>query len=126
MIVTEEKSLDWTTARQNCQNLGGDLASPLSNAEIDQLAQFNLTGKNAYAWLGGELVDHQNPKKGWKWITGEPLPANFAKWYSAEDRDDGGDCLCFNLQRNKYHGKFFSCSCGDDNNGMGSYVCQLT
>ena len=45
MVVVIKKVLTWASARQECKKLGGDLASPLSDAELDQLAQI-LTGTN--------------------------------------------------------------------------------
>jgi len=115
--------INWASARQSCKNYGGDLASPLTDAELGIIAQYEPESA-IMPWLGAQLVDIKDPKKGWKWITGETLPADSEKWFSAEDRDDGDGCLFIVLEKGASdHGKIYSdiCNVSEDP----SYICQF-
>jgi len=115
--------INWASARQSCKNYGGDLASPLTDAELGIIAQYEPESA-IMPWLGAQLVDVKDPKKGWKWITGETLPADSEKWYSAEDRDDGNGCLYIWLKKGAWdHGKIFSSKCTDSSDP--TYICQF-
>ena len=113
MVVVIKKYLNWASARQECKKLGGDLASPLSETELDQLAQ-TLNSKrpsgSIAVWLGAQLVDHEDPTQKWKWITGETLPDS-DKWWSGE-RDSGRGCLYMYWGEGRSgHGKLCSRTC---------------
>merc|ERR1712212_905079 len=124
LIDEEPNVLDWASARQSCKNYGGALASPLTDAELGIISQYKPESGTA-AWLGAQLVDEKDPKKGWKWITGETLPADSEKWWSAEDRDDGNGCLYIWLKKGAWdHGKIFSSKCTDSSDP--TYIlCQF-
>merc|ERR1712212_837226 len=123
MLIEGPKPIDWAEARQSCKNYGGDLASPLTDAELGIIAQYKPESGIA-VWLGAQLVDEKDPKKGWKWITGETLPADSEKWPSAAQRDDGEGCLSIWLEKGGYHshGKIYSGQCKYT---LSSYICQF-
>jgi len=94
---------NWEDARLECQKTGGDLASLTNYEDIEMLKPYFTyelgTEWAARYWLGAKNPDRQ--KTAWKWLTGEPIPLNFAKW-NAEDgspkngeepNESGGDCL---------------------------------
>merc|ERR1712002_862140 len=113
-LIEGPNGIDWAVARQSCKNYGGDLASPLADAELGIISQYKPESGTA-AWLGAQLVDEKDPKKGWKWITGETLPADSEKWWSAgeHDADDGDGCLYIYLRKgdSSNHGKIYSGQC---------------
>jgi len=121
-LIEGPNGIDWASARQSCKSYGGDLASPLTDAELGIIAQYKPESAN-FSWLGAQLVDDKDPKKGWKWITGELLPADSEKWRKWE-RDDGDGCLSILLKKGVWdHGKIVSTNCAYYSDP--TYICQF-
>merc|ERR1712121_463245 len=71
-------SKGWNAARTACQDIGGDLASPISYKEFDGIVaavkSSRATGDAQYVWVGASKTG-DDITTGLTWITGEPLPA---------------------------------------------------
>ncbi|KAM9457471.1 C-type lectin domain family 4 member C-like [Clarias gariepinus] len=66
--------MNWTSSRESCQELGGDLVIINSKEEHELLAglMVNLESSSLY-WIG--LTDAENEDV-WLWIDGTPLDKN--------------------------------------------------
>merc|ERR1711942_34961 len=91
VYINEKKT--WTKARTACKALGGDLASILSYEEYDKIKEILTNATECkYIWIGAERTGSEEDKKhNWFWLTGEPLPFNHAKWYSAAEPNTDHD-----------------------------------
>jgi hypothetical protein len=71
----------WTTARQNCLNMGGHLVTVTTAAENSFIFSIWPSG-----WIGltDELVEGQ-----WKWVTGETY--SYTSWNSGEPNNSGNE-----------------------------------
>jgi len=96
-LILERKG--WQSARAACQDLGGDLASPISYSEFDGIVaairSVRIQGPLPEArcfWIGAyrRRLDYDytyDLKNDWYWITGQHLSPNYAKWHH-KDLDD--------------------------------------
>jgi len=107
-------SQTWHNARGKCKNLGGDLASFLSYAEFDEVAKkFAYEIHSNVPWVGAKMhlpsgtTDHKNS---WYWVTGEPLPPQYKKWYNnggtqyPKDGSSSNQCALLNRDGNMREG----------------------
>jgi len=76
----------WDAARLECKRRGGDLASFLSYAEFEEVAEkfayeihWNVPWVGARMHLPSGITDVKN---NWYWVTGEPLSPDYKKWYN--------------------------------------------
>merc|ERR1712042_302688 len=95
-VLSEDTISTFEGAREFCKNMGGDLASALSYKEYDSIVDHLETAdyKNKFIWVGfkrtGEDKSSNKIKTDVQWITGEPIPPSFAKWWhgSHEEPDN--------------------------------------
>lgn len=69
----------WAEAKQQCEDLGGHLATITSQAEQDFIEKLNSGSRRL--WIGGYRDDGNN----WKWVTGEPW--DYTHWAAGEPND---------------------------------------
>jgi len=76
----------WHSQRSICKSsYGGDLASILSYAEFEKIAQeFHAELHKSCMWVGAMLHLHgtNDFTNNWYWLTGEPLSPMHKKWYN--------------------------------------------
>merc|ERR1711951_52409 len=86
-MLSEDPIPSFTAARTFCQNLHGDLASALSYEEFDLLVKHHLVPddfRDEYIWVGAKRSGEDTTntiKTDVYWITGEPLPPSYKKWW---------------------------------------------
>ena len=86
-MLSEDTLPSFTAARTFCQNLHGDLASALSYEEFDLLVKHHLVPDDfltKYIWVGAKRSGEDTTnaiKTDVYWITGEPLPPSYKKWW---------------------------------------------
>jgi len=84
--------LDWSEARRNCQNLGGDLAKITSGTEhqfiLDLIAKQQKTNGNS-VWLGL----HRKADNKFYWAD-NTLPAAYNNWDTGEPNNAGQGEKC--------------------------------
>merc|ERR1712042_222709 len=93
-VLSEDTISTFEGAREFCKNMGGDLASALSYKEYDSIVKDHLETadyKNKFIWVGfkrtGEDKSSNKIKTDVQWITGEPIPPSFAKWWQPGGSD---------------------------------------
>ena len=93
-VLSEDTISTFEGAREFCKNMGGDLASALSYKEYDSIVKDHLETadyKNKFIWVGfkrtGEDKSSNKIKADVQWITGEPIPPSFAKWWQPGGSD---------------------------------------
>merc|ERR1712126_22365 len=92
-VLSEDTISTFEGAREFCKNMGGDLASALSYKEYDSIVDHLETAdyKNKFIWVGfkrtGEDKSSNKIKTDVQWITGEPIPPSFAKWWQPGGSD---------------------------------------
>ena len=64
-----EEVVDWHTAKKNCENIGGHLAT-ITSSEEQYFIESLLPESHEYYWLGGSDEDDEG---NFTWITGEPF-----------------------------------------------------
>lgn len=69
-------SATWAEAKQQCEDLGGHLATITSQAEQDFIERLNSGSRRL--WIGGYRDDSNN----WNWVTGEPW--DYTHWAAGE------------------------------------------
>lgn len=69
-------SATWAEAKQQCEDLGGHLATITSQAEQDFIEKLNSGSRRL--WIGGYRDDGNN----WNWVTGEPW--DYTHWAAGE------------------------------------------
>lgn len=72
-------SFTWETAKEQCANLNGHLATITSESEQNFIESINTGNRNL--WIGGYRDDLFN----WYWVTGEAW--NYTHWGSGEPND---------------------------------------
>jgi len=72
---------NWTTARQNCINMGGHLVTVTTAAENSFISGLWPSG-----WIG--LTD-EITEGVWRWVTGEPY--SYTSWNSGEPNNSGNE-----------------------------------
>jgi C-type mannose receptor len=92
---------DWDSARQRCQQLGGDLASIHGPSEL----AFTAALARRDAWIGGTNGDEGVMH----WSDGSPW--SYAPW--AEDAHLGGKQICVSLQASESVPVFEDRDCGE-------------
>jgi len=100
--VLSEDTMPFETARSYCQRLNGDLASGLNYDDFDKivkhLTQDDFNGD--YIWVGakrnGEDTSGNDVKTDVYWLTGEPIPPTYKKWWprSGDPEPDSHCCGC--------------------------------
>lgn len=76
----------WDEARKQCKVLGGDLAVITTYKEFDAIAE--QLPKHAFVHVGGQLESRNDWKNGWRWISGEPLAYEDARWGGVQPEPD--------------------------------------
>ena len=77
--------LDWASARDAAEVVGGHLATTMDAGENSFIAHLVTSHE---AWIGGfQLGDSCEPGCNWQWVTGEPW--TFAAWAPGEPNDWG-------------------------------------
>ena len=102
--VMEDQQLNWTSARDMCRKLGGDLAS-IANADEDNAIERLLPDENKWFWIGYNDIDEERT---FKWSDG--MPRVYENWGNGEGIIETEDCVMINRQTP--HGKYAWCDGG--------------
>ncbi|XP_069935605.1 C-type lectin-like [Cherax quadricarinatus] len=106
--------LTWEKARQHCQGMMGDLASPKHPYALKSFI-LNLLGTgDIVVFLGGQ---DENKNRHFKWLDGRVIANNY--WYPGEPNNSGGSEFCVNLM-NSLHPLLNDVSCTADH----LFACQ--
>ncbi|XP_058612012.1 P-selectin isoform X1 [Onychostoma macrolepis] len=98
-----EIDMDWTTARQWCQNHFTDIVAIQNHAEVEHLNQL-LPFNKAYYWIGIRKIDGY-----WTWVgTKKRLDPEAANWAENEpnNKGSGQDCVEIYIKRGKETAKW--------------------
>ncbi|KAI4893918.1 hypothetical protein NFI96_027810, partial [Prochilodus magdalenae] len=108
LYVFSQDKLSWSSSRERCKELGGDLAIVNSKEEHDFLGRMVTTvGNSSLHWIG--LTDAETEGV-WLWVDQTPLLKNLTWWgYTPDDwkaHDPlGEDCAVY------YGNKWADVSC---------------
>ncbi|XP_042865740.1 C-type Lectin CRL-like isoform X2 [Penaeus japonicus] len=107
-------SLNWNEARQYCQGMQGDLATPKNVYALKSYALDRYSGENE-VWLGST----DKHKEGqWKWLDGRPVDKG--EWHSGQPDDSERREDCLDLRLN-WHPPFNDYRC----NVAQRFMCQF-
>ena len=82
-FYTSPTVMNWTTARNLAESMGGHLVTITSEAENNFLKTTFTPYSNI--WIGLYQPTGPEPAGGWVWVTGEPV--TFTDWYSGEPNE---------------------------------------
>lgn len=102
----------WDASRQECQNLGGDLASIHSSSENDFIQSL---GSEEWLWIGGRDLAGNNQV--YTWSDGSSW--SYTKWYPNEPNSNNEHCVMM-YAHNAHEGKWNDLGC----TGVGRAVCK--
>ncbi|XP_063590398.1 perlucin-like [Penaeus indicus] len=105
-------SLNWNQARQYCQGMQGDLATPRNVYALKSFI-IDTAGEVTEAWLG---ATDQSSEGTWNWLDGRPIASDFA---GGQPDDAGGNEDCLDI-RLKWHPTLNDYQCGVAQR----FVCQ--
>ena len=82
-----DESCTWSSAKENCEKLGGHLVTINSETELNFINKLITIGDKEYYWLG---ASDKQTEGYWVWVTGEPLDDVIECWESNQpDNYDG-------------------------------------
>ena len=92
--VSVPEGIDWFTARDQAEALGGYLATIHSETEnefvfglVDDPLYWNMLDYTMGPWIGGyQPPGSPEPDGGWTWVTGEPW--DYENWYPGEPNNN--------------------------------------
>ncbi|KAI4893917.1 hypothetical protein NFI96_027809 [Prochilodus magdalenae] len=108
LYLFSQERLSWSSSRERCKELGGDLAIVNSKEEQDFLVRMvNTVGNSSLHWIG--LTDAETEGV-WLWVDQTPLLKNLTWWaYTPDDWKEndplGEDCVVY------YNDKWGDVSC---------------
>lgn len=88
-----DTSMTWTEAKEQCEALGGHLATITSNDEQQFIVSMVSKGSKSAYWLG---ATNEQTAGQWEWVTGEPW--NYTAWDAANHQPDNTSKAEFYLQ----------------------------
>ncbi|XP_069950885.1 hepatic lectin-like [Cherax quadricarinatus] len=85
--------LTWEQARQHCQGMNGDLASPKHLYALKSFIISSLGNSDIKRVFVGGKDEHKN--RHFKWLDGRVIVSNY--WIAGEPNNKGGSEFCVNL-----------------------------
>merc|ERR1712243_349286 len=82
--------LNWDESRQKCLNMGADLAMPHDMVDFVNYIKENYANSKSTIWLG---ATDREVEQEWKWVTGEPVPAEMWKPWPHNQPSGDGNCM---------------------------------
>jgi len=117
-FVTEDgiEPLNWDDSRQKCLDMGADLAMPHDMVDFVAYIKESYPDSKSTIWLG---ATDREVEQEWKWVSGEPVPAEM--WKPWPDNQPSGDGNCMEVHywpRTDFYMNDWHC------NRKGHYACE--
>ncbi|CAL4213221.1 unnamed protein product, partial [Meganyctiphanes norvegica] len=112
LVVNE--LMDWNSAREICQNKGGELATPKDLELLRNWIKNDKASNSSYFWLGASDIEREG---NWLWLNGSIVEHGWMKG-EPDNRDYDENCLLFMTQ---YDPSLNDNSCYRSQ----SFICEL-
>merc|ERR1719320_454458 len=119
LFVSEDGSdlLDWDESHQKCLDMGGSLAMPHDMVDFVAYIKESYNNSKSTIWLG---ATDREVEQEWKWLSGEPVPANMWKPWPGNQPSGDGNCMEIHYWPNTdFYMNDWHC------NKQGHYACEF-
>ena len=118
-VIKQSKS--WTQAETDCKRMGGHLAMPKSEDELNFLSKIAKKYDFKGLWLGGTDKDLEGH---WKWIDGSSIV--YSNWDSNEPNNSGGNEHYMMIYTSGDHAGKWNDLADTNTGNISGFICEYT